>query len=109
MEMIIKSINFEMNDTIHAYITNKFSHLAVPDDMSKFHLILEKHHNGTNKGQYEIKFHAHYFKKEHHLENSSNDLYQGIDSLFKKVQRQMSDEKEKTHSHLHRQRMPSFG
>ncbi len=104
MEMIIKTMNFETTDTIEEYVKSKFKLLIVPEDMMKFHLTIEKHNHGHQKGQYELKFNTHYFQKEHHIENLSVDLYQGIDSLLKKVQRQMSEEKDQKHKHLHRQK-----
>ncbi len=96
MEVQIKGVHYNISGTLRENIEKKLSRLDnVKDNIVHFYFTIVK-----DSKDYKIEADIHFnWGKTHHVELHDDNLYQGIDNLFDKVEVKATKEKEKVKSH----------
>ncbi len=98
MDIIITGRHMPITDTIQQHANEKAGKLSrYYDRLSKIEIVVEKSQDGHS---YDVEFIAHVDGQDHLVANANNeDLYHGIEAAVKKMERQLTDLKEKLRSH----------
>jgi putative sigma-54 modulation protein len=98
MDITITGRHMPITDAIEQHANEKAGKLPrYYDRVSKIEIVVEKSQDGHS---YDVEFIAHIDGQDHLVAKSNDeDLYLGIDHTVKKMERQLTDLKEKLRSH----------
>lgn len=100
MEIILTGRHLPITDAIEQHATEKAGKLSrYYDRLSKLEIVIDKPQDGRT---YDVEFIAHIDGQDHLIAQATNeDLYHGIEQAVQKMERQLTDLKEKIRSHKH--------
>lgn len=100
MDIIITGRHMPITEAIEQHAQEKAGKLSrYYDRLAKIEIIVEK---AEDQRHYKVEFIAHVDGQDHLIANSSEeDLYRGIEQAVQKMERQLTDLKEKLRSHKH--------
>ena len=100
MDITITGRHMTVTDAIEQHAREKAGKLTrYYDRLSKLEVLLEKAEDQRN---YKVEFIAHIDGQDHLVVHATHeDLYNGIEQAVKKMERQLTDLKEKLRSHKH--------
>jgi putative sigma-54 modulation protein len=100
MDITITGRHMTVTDAIDQHAREKAGKLPrYYDRLSKLEVLIEKAEDHRN---YKIEFIAHVDGKDHLVVNTTHeDLYNGVEHAVKKMERQLTDLKEKLRNHKH--------
>lgn len=100
MDIIITGRHMPITEPIEQYANEKAGKLSrYYDRVSKIEIVVEKSQDGHS---YDVEFIAHVDGQDHLVAKSNDeDLYHSIDHTVKKMERQLTDLKEKLKNHKH--------
>ncbi|MEO0476141.1 MAG: ribosome-associated translation inhibitor RaiA [Planctomycetota bacterium] len=100
MEIIITGRHMPITEAIEQHANEKASKLSrYYDRLVKLEIIIDKPQDGRT---YSVEFIAHIDGQDHIIAHATNnDLYHGIEQSVQKMERQLTDLKEKLRSHKH--------
>lgn len=98
MDITISGKHMPITEAIEAHARDKASKLTrYYDRLSKLEIIVDK---SDDQRTFEVEFVAHIDGHDHMVANASHtDLYHGLEHAVKKMERQLTDLKEKLRSH----------
>jgi len=100
MDIIISGRHMPVTDAIEQHAKEKAGKLSrYYDRLAKLEIVIDKAEDGRN---YDVEFIAHVDGKDHLIcHGTHEDLYHGIEQAVKKMERQLTDMKEKLRNHKH--------
>lgn len=100
MDIIISGRHMAITDAIQEHANEKAGKLSrYYDRLSKLEIVIDKSQDGHS---YDVEFIAHVDGQDHLVANANHDdLYHGIEHAVKKMERQLTDLKEKLKDHKH--------
>ena len=100
MDIIITGRHMPVTDAIEAHAREKAGKLTrYYDRVSKLEIVFEK---AEDNRSYKVEFIAHVDGQDHLVAHATHeDLYHGIEHAVKKMERQLTDLKEKLRNHKH--------
>lgn len=100
MEITITGRHMPVTEPIEQHANEKASKLSrYYDRLSKLEIIIDKPQDGRT---YDVEFIAHIDGQDHLIAHATNDdLYHGIEQAVQKMERQLTDLKEKLRSYKH--------
>lgn len=100
MDITITGRHMAVTEPIDQHAREKAGKLSrYYDRLSKLEIVVEKAEDHRN---YKVEFIAHVDGQDHMVANAQHeDLYHGIEAAVKKMERQLTDLKEKLRSHKH--------
>lgn len=98
MDIIITGRHMPISDAIQKHAHEKAGKLSrYYDRLSKIEIVVDKSQDGHS---YDVEFIAHVDGQDHLVANANHDdLYHGIEHAVKKMERQLTDLKEKVRDH----------
>ena len=98
MDITITGRHMPITDAIEQHANEKASKLSrYYDRLSTLEIIIDKPQDGRT---YDVEFIAHIDGQDHIIARTTNDdLYHGIEQAVQKMERQLTDLKEKLRSH----------
>lgn len=100
MDIMITGRHMPITEPIEQHANEKAGKLSrYYDRLAKIEIVVEKSQDGHS---YDVEFIAHIDGQDHLVAKSNDeDLYHGIDHTVKKMERQLTDLKEKLRNHKH--------
>lgn len=100
MEIIITGRHMPITDAIEQHAHEKAGKLSrYYDRLAKLEIVVEK---AEDQRSYKVEFIAHIDGADHLIAHATDeDLYHGIEQAVKKMERQLTDLKEKMKNHKH--------
>lgn len=100
MDIILTGRHMTVTDAIEQHAREKASKLPrYYDRLAKLEVVIEK---AEDQRHYKVEFIAHIDGQDHLVVNTMHeDLYNGIEQAVKKMERQLTDLKEKVRNHKH--------
>lgn len=100
MDIIITGRHMPVTDAIEKHANEKAGKLSrYYDRLSKIEIVIDKAQDGRG---FDVEFIGHVDGQDHLIAHATNeDLYHGIEHAVQKMERQLTDLKEKLRSHKH--------
>lgn len=100
MDITVTGRHMDITDAIEQHANEKAGKLSrYYDRLAKLEIVIDKAEDGRN---YDVEFIAHIDGKDHLIAHAIHeDLYHGIEQAVQKMERQLTDLKEKLRSHKH--------